>query len=755
MNAIDIRGTRHKDVYHLGEDFTDWDRDGHELGFTNYYMTYDENPVFGISGEFHFSRYSKRFWEQEVLKMKMGGIDIISTYVFWNHHEEVEGCFDFTGRRDLREFVSLCHRHGLWVILRIGPFNHGEVRNGGLPDWLYGKPYQVRHTNAGFMKATYLLYEKIYEQVATLFYHQGGPIIGVQLDNEYMHSCAPWEMTTGVSNEWVPVGDEGETYILALKDMAKAIGIRPAFYTCTAWGGAIAPESVMPLWGGYAYRPWLFYRPRDAHPSTEEYIYQDYHNNDKPIGHDFEPRYLPESKPYACCEMGGGMMCSYNYRFQLPYKSVDAMANIKMASGCNFLGYYVFHGGTNPRTRGYTSLNESQVAKISYDYQAAIGEVGQIRESYQRLKSLHYFAKSVAPLLCRMGTVLPEGASAIEPQDVDTLRYAIRTDGQSGFVFINNFQDHEEAHEKENERISIKTDEGDIEFRGISLAPEENCILPFKMQLGKFMLEKGTAQFISMMQIDQVDTAIFLCPQGMEAKFCFAHLQEPIVADSTKDFQRFELRDGSHILTLILLSRDLSDRMYLVEGKGLIFTDGPLIEQEGIYKVECMKPETRVGTYPITLSGGWKESIADSGFIDDGAINWGILRNNTISFPLAVETVGPHRYSVNVPVDAFDTRGEYALVVDYEGDMGQAFIRGACIHDQFYNGDLWYIPLEEYRNQLRHEPLTLYITPIKKGVHIQVDTSMAGRHETVEQEQAMLHSVRLDAYYWEVLNIEG
>lgn len=86
------------------------------------------------------------------------------------------------------------------------------------------------------------------------------------------------------------------------------------------------------------------------------------------------------------------MNCSYYYRFQYPYKSVDAMANIKIASGCNFLGYYMFQGGSNPLGKQGTFMNEGQVPKISYDYQAALGEFGQVRESYRRLKNIHYFA---------------------------------------------------------------------------------------------------------------------------------------------------------------------------------------------------------------------------------------------------------------------------------------------------------------------------------------------------------------------------
>ena len=107
-------------------------------------------PFLAISGECHYSRVPEDQWEDTILKMRAGGVNVVATYVFWNVHEEVEGHFRWDGRRNLRHFIELCQKHGLYVILRCGPFDHGEMRNGGLPDWLYGKPFDVRSVNEGF-----------------------------------------------------------------------------------------------------------------------------------------------------------------------------------------------------------------------------------------------------------------------------------------------------------------------------------------------------------------------------------------------------------------------------------------------------------------------------------------------------------------------------------------------------------------------------------------------------------------------------
>src|SRR5690349_20520272 len=80
---------------------------GDEIGFSNYYMEKNGKPFFGVCGEFHYCRYDESRWEDELVKMRMGGINIVATYIFWNVHEEVQGTFDWTGRRDLRRFVEL------------------------------------------------------------------------------------------------------------------------------------------------------------------------------------------------------------------------------------------------------------------------------------------------------------------------------------------------------------------------------------------------------------------------------------------------------------------------------------------------------------------------------------------------------------------------------------------------------------------------------------------------------------------------
>ncbi len=180
----------------------------------------------------------------------MGGINIVATYVLWNHHEEIKGVYDWQNSKDLRRFLLLCKKHELDVIIRIGPWDHGEVRNGGFPDWLYSEPLVVRSNDPLYLKYVNKLFEEIGKQCHGLFYKDCGPIIGIQLENEYQHAGAVWEMTTGTSNEWIMSGEEGNEHIKELKKISESHEMVAPIYTGTGWGGAVADvDTVLPLWG--------------------------------------------------------------------------------------------------------------------------------------------------------------------------------------------------------------------------------------------------------------------------------------------------------------------------------------------------------------------------------------------------------------------------------------------------------------------------------------------------------------------------
>ena len=194
-----------------------------------------------VMGEFHFSRYEPEDWEEELLKMRAGGVDIAATYVFWIHHEERQGEWDFTGCRDLRRFLEICRRIDMPVWLRIGPWAHGECRNGGFPDWVVSDPERKARTNdPAYLELVKAFYNKVGEQAAGMTAKDGGPVLGIQLENEYGHCGGPSDR------------EEGMAHMRTLKKLALEAGFDVPYYTATGWGGAyVVDGETLPVLGGY------------------------------------------------------------------------------------------------------------------------------------------------------------------------------------------------------------------------------------------------------------------------------------------------------------------------------------------------------------------------------------------------------------------------------------------------------------------------------------------------------------------------
>jgi beta-galactosidase GanA len=119
--------------------------------------------------------------------IREAGLNAIDTYVFWNEHEQERGQYDFVSAgRDLRLFLQLAHEQGLYVVLRIGPYVCAEWNYGGFPYWLREVPgIDFRTWNAPFMQEMSRFVEHTVGHVKDLFYQNGGPIILLQIENEY------------------------------------------------------------------------------------------------------------------------------------------------------------------------------------------------------------------------------------------------------------------------------------------------------------------------------------------------------------------------------------------------------------------------------------------------------------------------------------------------------------------------------------------------------------------------------------------
>ena len=138
------------------------------------------------SGEIHYPRVPHEYWKDRLLKIKATGFNTISTYAFWNVHEPKPGTWNFSGDNDVAEFIRTAKEVGLNVILRPGPYVCGEWDFGGLPAWLLKEPgMKIRCNDPAFMKAAEKYLMRLGTELKGLQINAGGPIIMVQLENEY------------------------------------------------------------------------------------------------------------------------------------------------------------------------------------------------------------------------------------------------------------------------------------------------------------------------------------------------------------------------------------------------------------------------------------------------------------------------------------------------------------------------------------------------------------------------------------------
>jgi beta-galactosidase len=158
----------------------------HTVTVSGGHFVVDDKPVQIISGEMHYPRIPQPYWRDRLLKAKAMGLNAVTVYVFWNIHEPHPGEWNFSGQYDVARFIRTAQEVGLYVILRPGPYVCGEWSFGGYPNWLLKDPkIQVRTLDPEFMKAARDYMNHLGAHLKPLLWTNGGPIIAVQVENEY------------------------------------------------------------------------------------------------------------------------------------------------------------------------------------------------------------------------------------------------------------------------------------------------------------------------------------------------------------------------------------------------------------------------------------------------------------------------------------------------------------------------------------------------------------------------------------------
>lgn len=709
----------------------------------NYFLEIDDIPCIPVAGEYHYSRDFTDNWENEIVKMKMSGITVISTYLFWNIHEPVQGCYDFTGNKDIHRFIGICQKHGLNVIIRIGPYCHGEVRNGGLPDWLYGQPFIVRSNDAGYIELARKLFMQYGNECSEFMYSKNGPVIGIQIENEYQAASSPWEEYRSHSDAWIPSGDGGVLHMKNLMGFAIEAGLDAPLFTCTGWDNAPFPEGEMlPLYGAYSQYPWLITYGQDIHPLTTDYLFTNYHDNNDASKFDISFSYENEKYPFACCEMGGGMQCWYADRFVIRPESVDSMCIQKIGSGCNLIGYYMYHGGINPKIDG-KFMNEHTCPQISYDFQAPLGEYGQIREHYRRLKRIHSFLHDFGKRLAPMAVYTDENAHSLKPENSESLRYSVRSDGDSGFVFILNYQDHSVIRPVRDVAVSIRTSQDNclIPPEGtMDIDPGVSCILPFGMNLGNCTIRSASAQPLTEIEYEDETYFFFFIPKGIKGYY-------DLITDGeiTTDYCRIVKTGFSSSLiktpagerSLISVKTDMQTThiVSLTDEDSLNFWT---IDHKN-QKCAIISSSTIMdfGQGRIIIEHGGSDTICadifpcdftiDNSYKKDGIFNRFIKNfNSGKNAAIIPKVISEDKMIIYFNQNDFDGLSDLFIDIEYEGDVGRAFINGELISDNFNNGQIWEIGLKAYKERA-----------IAHGLCIAISSSAARQHKSANKMAAV------------------
>jgi len=727
---------KNSDIYMTGKS-----KDGEVVSVNRDHFIKNGKPWFPIAGEFHFSRYLSEYWKEALQRCKAGGLDLINTYVFWIHHEEIEGKFRWDGRYDLRKFITLCKEVGLKVILRIGPWDHGEVRNGGYPDWLLKKVKAPGTNDPEYFKYSKRLYEEIYNQVKGLLFKDNGPIIGIQIDNEYGH-CHGLR------------GEEGRQHMLTLKKMAIETGFEVPFYTATGWGGAVVVDGeYLPLMAAYVEGSWE--QHIDMVPPNINYVFTSV-RDDISVGSDFtqnqhfSPSYDIDNYPFATCELGGGMQASYQRRPIITAEDTEAMAFVKLGSGAIMLGYYMYHGGTNPIGE-LTTLQESRdtgfpndLPKLTYDYQAPLGEYGQSHPSYRALRRLHLFAKDHEEILTKGSVIIPDDKK-IRPDDPSSLRYSIRYLKDSGFIFVNNYQHNLTMEPQENLNFKVEIDNEVIHFPTVHLKSGQWRLLPFNQELSGVKLKCATVQPLTRLESD-TDVYYFYYGEAdneIEYHFDTATIKNVISGTSSiNDYgltvikQKFnesnsildpvviENQNGIRV-NIITLTKEQASQLNRIEINGktyIVITEADtLLEEDQLQLISLGKEEATVLTFPALPAEQKLSEYIDnspSGIFARYCVKWLPVKPNVALNKIGISDQGHLQYELQAAEGFMEGCSDVFLFIDFEGDIAEITQDGRLKADWFYNGLTWKIGLKRFAKELTKGKWLLDISPLYEDAYV-------------------------------------
>jgi len=321
----------------------------HKFEARNQQFFIDGQPTLIVSGEMHFGRVQPEDWDTRIKQAKAMGLNTISFYLFWNQVEAKEGQFNFTGMNDVRRVLKLCQDNGMWAILRPGPYCCAEVEYGGIPYWTLKYPdVKIRTNDPQYVEWSRKYIEQVYKQVGDLQVTKGGPLLMVQIENEFGNAR--------------PANND---YMVSLHKIFQDVGFDVQMFICDPPGTAEWRNPAFRLPGVMNCLNGL---KSDANYNGAADAIGDY------------PTFVPEV--YTAWFSGWGQPIATR-NSTIP--SITSWLTYLLDYKCSF-SLYMFFGGTNYGF--FNGCAEYSPVQTSYNYGAPIDEAGRTTEKYRVLRDL-------------------------------------------------------------------------------------------------------------------------------------------------------------------------------------------------------------------------------------------------------------------------------------------------------------------------------------------------------------------------------
>ncbi|WP_129789683.1 beta-galactosidase [Promicromonospora panici] len=716
-------------------------------------------PWFPITGEIHYSRLPRDRWSEVLGHARAGGLDTVATYLLWQAHEPQPGQFRWDDNLDLRAFIELAARHGLDVIVRMGPWAHGEARYGGFPDWLVERGVATRTNDTDYLELVRRFYGQIIGRLDGLTHVEGGPVVGAQMDNELY---------------------DQPQHLAMLRTIAEDLGLRVPIWTATGWGGAQVPESLLPLYSAYADGFWEDSATEWPDFAAFHFRYSEV-RDDLTVGADLrealdgivlDPSAVrlkdDAALPFATCELGGGMHAAYHRRPLVTSEDVAALALAKIGSGSIWQGYYMYAGGTQRRGAHGTEQEShatgypNDVPTLSYDFHAPVGEHGQVRRHHHLLRRQHLWLATDGSELAAMRTTVGGGS-----EDPSELRWSVRSDGHRGYLFLTTYQSARRPLDAQpGLQVAVELDDAvvTVPSRPTDVPVGVSVAWPLRYPLTDgLVLRSATAQLVTRIADDAGEIVVLSATEGVPVELVLEGDVDVRGAGTARP-------DGGHTavdlvgapgpgafvelpgVRVLVVDEETANHLYRLEIAGrdrLVLADAPVYGFDGGLVAH---PDTESVTVsllpaPASLTSEHAEVVVATAV----ATPWGTWTvrtgagRRTLASGLRPHAAAPPEPARGGPMDRLsaprdfsgaarvqlDVPGELVADVDralmrvtWTGDVGRALVGHEVVSDHFWHGRAWDLDLTPWRERVARDGVTLELLPWRSDTGVWVDPSV-------------------------------